>query len=95
MDFFWNSELFLRKSFFMVIFKLSYKTNILINFLFQACIQRETIGYIKYIEYIFLFLVEHKEMQHLFIFCCCLPFFVYFLSKKIPKWKFYSIQQNF
>ena len=69
---------------FRVIFKLSYQTNILINFLVSSMYTKRNYWGIKSIEYIFLFCFSTQGNAKL-LFFIFFPFCVYFLSKKIPK----------
>ena len=63
--------------FFRVIFKLSYQTNILINFLVSSMYTKRNYWGIKYIEYIFYFCFSTPGNAK-FIFFCSLPFFCLF-----------------
>ena len=80
--------------FFKVIFKLSYQTNILINFLVSSMYTKRNHWGIKSIEYIFLFLFQHTRKCIIHFFFVFYLFFVYFLCKKSPNEnsKIYSIE---
>ena len=84
MDFFFKFGIVFKKNrgfwFLGVIFRLSYQTNILMNFLVSSMYTKRNYWGLKSIEYIFLFLFQHNRKCKIHLFCFFT--FIYFLYKQ-------------